>query len=110
MLDTHRLAKLVYVDSKNVQHFLSPDYSKKAGLLCDENGYVNGPKIRRLYMMAGLISPADDNSETLIQSIKSNIMLLNEFHALHYGVEKPKRVTKPVLPTKKTVLPKKLNK
>lgn len=116
MLDTNRLTKIVYIDSKGQTHKLNGEFTKKDGLFCDSTGYVNGPKIRRLYMMAGIISPPDDNAETLMHSIKSNVMLLNEFYTLHYGVpETPFKVaTKPVLPSKhvkaKIALPKKLNK
>jgi hypothetical protein len=101
MLDTHRLSKIVYIDSKGNSHGLHPEYTKKNGLLCDEQGYVNGPKIRRLYMMAGIISPRDDNSETLMHSVKSNILFLNEYYVLQYGaLVSPKKPTKPVLPSK----------
>jgi hypothetical protein len=116
MLDSHRLSKIVYIDSKGASHSLSGEFTKKNGLFCDAAGYVNGPKIRRLYMMAGLISPPDDNAETLLQSIKSNTMLLNEFYLLHYGASVPRQVAaKPVLPSKVTTkktsgVPKKLNK
>lgn len=101
MLDTHRLARIVYTDSKGQAHKLNEEFSKKDGPFCDANGFVSGPKIRRLYMMAGLISPADDNAETLFHSISSNTMLLNEFYILHYGTTVAKATKpKPVLPSK----------
>lgn len=78
MHDATKLKKLTCI-SNGQKHVLNARYSKHGGLFCDLRGSLDPVKIRRVYMMGGLIPPQSDNAEELFLNIQNNIVLLNEY-------------------------------
>ena len=78
MHDCTRLARLFHVDAKGKSHKLHSLFTAENGKFC-VNGTLMPLHARKVYMMAGIISPTDDNIEEWFQSIKKNIVFLNNY-------------------------------
>jgi hypothetical protein len=78
MHDCTRLARLLHVDAKGKSHKLHNLFTAENGKFCI-SGTLMPLHVRKVYMMAGIISPSDDNIEEWFQSIKKNIVFLNNY-------------------------------
>ena len=97
MHDSTRLARLIHIDSKNKSHKLHSLFTAENGKFCT-NGTLMPINARKVYMMAGIISPSDDNIEEWFQSIKKNIVFLNNY--LEYSQPFVKPIVEPKIEPK----------
>lgn len=79
MLTAARLSKCVQTDANGKRHKLHAIYTSPNGRFCDSQGRVQPVKVRRVYMLAGLIPPSGDSAEALLECIQTNVILLNAF-------------------------------
>jgi hypothetical protein len=79
MLDSTKLMKMTQIDSNGKIQTLHSSFTKANGRFCDSRGMLVAAKVRHVYMMAGLLSPATDMRADLLSSINNNIVLLNAY-------------------------------
>ena len=71
------LTQFVALDRQGRKVKLHRSFLGRNGRLTDEEGRLSSIKVRRVYMLAGLLPPPTD--EDLEASVKSHVVLLNAF-------------------------------
>jgi hypothetical protein len=79
MLYNYALSQMSYKDQRGKIHKLNFEFWRPNGRFCDPIGYVSPTKVRHTFMMAGLLSPADDSDDAMAFAIENNIHLLNSY-------------------------------